>query len=112
MAELVRNLGNALVAALSVAIVALALAAWLRWGMRCDEGCYRRSTEPGHSWTRYKDSWQWHAQFALALLAIIAAAAAIMTRRVRPLAGLTAAIIAVASAGGWIAWYLATPLHP
>jgi hypothetical protein len=111
MSERVLSVSTALLAVLSCVIAVLALAAWLRWGMRCDEGCYQRATEPGESWTRYRDSWQWHAQFALALLAVIAAATAIMTLRVRPLAGVPAAMIAVTCAGGWIAWYLATPLH-
>jgi len=112
MSGLVRNVLTALVAVLSFAIVVLALAAWVRWGMRCDEGCYQHATGPAESWTRYRDSWQWHAQFALALFAVIAAGAAIITLRVRPLVGVTAIAVAVACAGCWIAWYLATPLHP
>jgi hypothetical protein len=111
MEALFRNVRTVLVALLALAIAATTLGAWLRWGMRCDEGCYLRSAEPGEPWTRYRDSWQWHAQFALALLAVIAAGAALVTVRARPLTGLAMATIAVAFAGGWVGWYLATPLH-
>jgi|SRR5215203_3675263 len=106
-----RILRTVLAAALALAIAAMALGAWLRWGMRCDEGCSLRSAEPGQPWTRYSDSWQWHAQFAVALLAVIAVGIALVTIRARPRAGLAMATIAVAFAGGWVAWYLATPLH-
>jgi hypothetical protein len=101
-----------LATALVLAVVAVALAAWLRWGMRCDEGCYERSTEPGQPWTRYRDSWQWTAQFALAALAVIAAGGAIMTVRGRGVTPFRLAVTAAAAAGGWIVWYVATPLHP
>jgi hypothetical protein len=100
-----------LVAGLVLAVAGVWLGAWLRWGMRCDEGCYLRPTEPGEPWTRYTDSWQWHAQFALASLAVIAAGTALGTVRARPLVGLVIATVAAAFAGGWVGWYLATPLH-
>jgi hypothetical protein len=111
MEPLLRTRGTVLAAVLALAIAAITLEAWLRWGMRCDEGCYLRSAEPGQPWTRYSDSWQWHAQFALALVAVIAVGVALMTIRARPLTGLATATIAVAFAAGWVAWYLATPLH-
>jgi hypothetical protein len=111
MERLSRNVGTALIAALAVAIMAMTLGAWLRWGMRCDEGCYLRSAEAGAPWTRYRDSWQWHAQFAVALLAMLAAGAGLVTVRSRPPAGIALAAAACALAGSWLAWYLATPLH-
>ena len=111
MEAFVRKARIVFVAVLALVVAATSLEAWLRWGMRCDEGCYVRSAEPGEPWTRYGDSWQWHAQFALALLASIAAGAALVTVRARPVVGVVMAAIAVALAGGWVGWYLATPLH-
>jgi hypothetical protein len=43
---------TAMVAVLALAIAAIFLGAGLRWGMRCDEDCYLRSTVPGDPWTR------------------------------------------------------------
>ena len=39
-----------------VAVFVVFLGALLRWGMKCDEGCYLRQFEPGrhHPWTRYR----------------------------------------------------------
>ena len=111
MRPLPRSLLTVAVAVLGVVVVALALGAFLRWGMRCDEGCYVRSTDPEQPWTRYRDSWQWHAQFVLALVALTASAGAVVTVRRRPLAGSALAALAAVAAAGWIGWYAATPLH-
>ena len=88
------------------------LGALLRWGMKCDEGCYLRQLERGYSWTRYGDSWQWHAQFAVASVALATAAAAIyLSSRRHPGRAAVALITAVLLSGAWIGWYSATPLH-
>jgi len=105
------KLAAAGVAVVLLAIAILTLGACLRWSMRCDEGCYSPASSPGQPWTRYEDAWQWHAQFAVALLAMIVAGAALAIVRRRPAHGLLAAGVALTLAGTWIAWYLASPLH-
>ena len=106
-----RKVCTGLVALLALVTAAVFLAAWLRWGMRCDEGCYLRSAEPGAPWTRYRDSWQWHVHFGVAVFAVLAAVAGLLLVRVRFLAGIVIAAVATGSAGTWVSWYLATPLH-
>jgi hypothetical protein len=77
---------KAVAAAGAVLVPALVLifGAWLRWRMKCDEGCYDKPAgahEPGHAWTSYTTSWQWDAQFALAAGGVMAAVATVLADR-------------------------------
>jgi FtsH-binding integral membrane protein len=69
------------------------LLAWLINGMRCDDGCTSRATEPGRGWRSYRDGWQYDAQLTAALIALACAAAAMRFAwrgRVRPSLACTA----------------------
>lgn len=99
-------------ASVLVPMLLLFLGAWLRWAMKCDEGCYLRDQEPGHAWTRYEGSWQWDAQFAVAVAGLVAAGAAVyLARKARPALCALAALLALVLGGAWIGWYSASPLH-
>jgi hypothetical protein len=40
----------------------------------CKDACFdggQRTPEPGHAWTAYESSWQWQAQWALGLIALV-----------------------------------------
>lgn len=87
--------------------------AWLRWRMKCDEGCYDKPAgahEPGHAWTSYTTSWQWDAQFALAAGGVVAAVATVwLTAKGRGTHATFAVLAAVVLCGAWIVWYSASP---
>jgi hypothetical protein len=86
--------------------------AWLRWAMKCDEGCRSPADASGggQSWTSHASSWQWDAQFALALVGFLAALAAFYfaTARRGPL--VAAMGLAGILCGAWLVWYAASPL--
>jgi hypothetical protein len=100
----------ALVATLVSSPVILA-GAWLRWGMKCDEGCRSPADVSGgdQSWTSHASAWQWDAQFALALGGFLAALAAFYFATVRR--GPLAAAMGLAGilCGAWLVWHAASP---
>ena len=79
---------------------------------RCEQECYGtyRTYEPGHSWSNYRDAWQWDAQNALAgvafILAVIAAVSLIgdHVRRAVVLTGVSWGFSAA-----WIVWVALSP---
>src|SRR3990170_4974261 len=112
-----RRIATALVPLLVLApTVALLLAALLRWGMRCDETCRDRTgegAEPGQPWPAYESSWQWDAQFALAVVGLLAAVAAVwFAQRTRWRATALAIGCTIAFGGGWVLWYQLSPGGP
>lgn len=83
----------------------------------CGQACYDgglRTYEAGHRWTAYQGAWQWQAQWLIALGALVAAGAALVSterlswrRRTTGLMALSA-LLALA----WIAWRLLEPSVP
>ena len=78
------------------------------YGRQCGDTCYPRGTE-GVPWYRVKDAWQWDAQFALALGALLAAmVAAYCLVRVGVRAAAVPLVIAVAFDAAFVIWVLPT----
>src|SRR3954468_23565578 len=83
----------------------------------CGDACYDgglRSYEGGHAWTAYQDSWQWQAQWALGILALVVGLGALATstryawRRWTLAGNAVATVLALA----WIAWRVLEPAIP
>jgi hypothetical protein len=83
----------------------------------CGDACYDgglRTYEGGHHWTAYEGAWQWQAQWLIALGALLAAFAALVTTERLSLRRLTTGLMAlsVLLAVTWIAWRLLEPPIP
>lgn len=83
----------------------------------CRDACYDgglRSYESGHAWTAYQEAWQWQAQWALGIGALVLALGALATAGRyawrRRTFGLNCA--AVACCAAWIAWRVLEPAIP
>jgi hypothetical protein len=84
---------------------------------RCGEACYDgglRTYEGGHAWTAYQDAWQWQAQWALGLLALVLGMGAIATSTRIGLRGWTRGLLlaTVVCSAAWIAWRVLEPAIP
>lgn len=83
----------------------------------CKEACYGtalRTYEGGHGWTSYADAWQWQAQWAVALAAVVLGVAALVTSERFALRRWTLALTAgsVALTAFWVLWRLLEPAIP
>jgi hypothetical protein len=83
----------------------------------CGDACYDgglRTYEGGHHWTAYEGAWQWQAQWLIALGALLAAFAALVTTERLSLRRLTTGLMAlsVLLAVTWVAWRLLEPPIP
>ena len=83
-------------------------------GVNCADGDGILARQGGQAWTAYQDSWQWQAQWALGVGALVLALVALCasTRyswRYWTLAGNVGALLL---ALGWIAWRLLEPAVP
>lgn len=83
----------------------------------CQEACYDngfRTYEGGHHWTAYDGAWQWQAQWLIALGALLAAFAALVSTGRLALRRWTARLMvaSTALAVAWIAWRLLEPPIP
>jgi hypothetical protein len=83
----------------------------------CGQACYDgglRTYEAGHHWTAYEGAWQWQAQWLIALGALVAAFAALVTTERLTLRRWTTGLLAlsVVLATAWVAWRLLEPPVP
>jgi hypothetical protein len=83
----------------------------------CGDACYDsglRTYEGGHHWTAYEGAWQWQAQWVIALGALLAAFAALVTTERLSLRRRTTGLMvaSVLLALTWVAWRLLEPPIP
>jgi multisubunit Na+/H+ antiporter MnhB subunit len=102
---------------LTAAAFVLFLVAMQHENTDCRVACYDiglRTYEPGHHWTAYQGAWQWQAQWLLALGALVAAFAALVTTGRLALRRWTARLmgVAIVLAAAWIAWRALEPPIP
>jgi hypothetical protein len=83
-------------------------------GSGCADGDGILSRQEGHAWTAYQDSWQWQAQWALGVGALVLAVAALGTSTRFALRRWTLVLnlAAVACAVAWIVWRVFEPAIP
>lgn len=83
-------------------------------GDRCFDGDGILPYEPGHAWTAYQESWQWQAQWLMAVGAMVLAVAALAasSRYAWRRWTLACNVGAVVLALGWIAWVGLEPPLP
>lgn len=53
------------------------LPAYLLWTLRCDESCAAPEDTASAEWSQVEDAWQWDAQFAVAVIGLVAALVAL-----------------------------------
>jgi hypothetical protein len=108
---------RALAAGVTVVAFLVFLVAIVHEQNGCQDACYGtglRSYEGGHGWTSYADAWQWQAQWAMALAAVVLGLAALATSERFALRRWTVALTAGAAVLtlGWVAWRLLEPAIP
>jgi hypothetical protein len=83
-------------------------------GASCADGDGILARQDGHAWTSYQDSWQWQAQWALGVGALVLALVALCTstRHAWRYWTLGCNIGALVLAAGWIAWLVLEPAIP